>query len=98
VARLEKMPTTECHGVENQLFHVKVSDGRRVVLPHEACKELGVEVGDTLIVNVGNGKVELHTFDTTLAEFRALLASKVPPGVSVVDELLAERRDAANRE
>ncbi len=84
--------------MENQLFHVKVSDGRRVVLPQEACKELGVEVGDTLIVDVSKGKVELHTFDTTLAEFRTLLASKVPPGVSVVDDLLAERRDAAERE
>ena len=34
----------------------------------------------------------------TLANFRAILASKVPPDVSLVDELLAERRDEAKRE
>jgi AbrB family looped-hinge helix DNA binding protein len=84
--------------VDHQLFHVRVSDGRRVVLPAEACKQLGIEVGDTVIVDVAEGKVQLHSFDTTLAEFRALLASKVPPGVSLVDELLAERRAEAARE
>ena len=36
--------------------------------------------------------------DNKLAEFRALLASKVPPNVSVVDELLAERRIEAQQE
>ncbi len=84
--------------MEHQLFHVRVSGGRRVVLPTEACKELGVEIGDTVIVDVGKGKVQLHTFDTTLFEFRALLDSKVPPGVSLVEELLAERRAEAERD
>ncbi len=84
--------------MENQLFHVRVSDGRRIVLPREACKELGVKVGDTLIVDVSKGKIELHMFDSTLVEFRALLAGKIPPGVSLADELIADRRDAAKRE
>jgi AbrB family looped-hinge helix DNA binding protein len=84
--------------VDHQLYHVRVSDGRRVVLPAEVCKQLGIDVGDTVIVDVTEGKVQLHSFDTTLAGFRALLASKVPPGVSLVDELLAERRAEAERE
>ena len=33
----------------------------RVVLPAEACKELGVDIGDTVIIDVGKGKVQLHT-------------------------------------
>jgi bifunctional DNA-binding transcriptional regulator/antitoxin component of YhaV-PrlF toxin-antitoxin module len=84
--------------VDHQLYHVRVSDGRRVVLPAEVCKQLGVEVGGTVIVDVAEGKVRLHSFDTTLADFRASLASKVPPDVSLVDELLAERRAEAARE
>ena len=84
--------------MSHQIFHVRVSDGRRVVLPAEACRELNVEVGDTLIVDVTDCKVELHSFETTLANFRALLATKVPPGVSLVDELIAERRAEAERE
>lgn len=84
--------------MSHQIFHVRVSDGRRVVLPAEACRELNIEVGDTLIVDVTDRKVELHSFDTTLTNFRALLATKVPPGVSLVDELIAERRAEAERE
>jgi len=84
--------------MEHQLFHLRVSDGRRVVLPNEVCKQLGIKVGDTVIVDVAEGKVQLHSFDTTLANFRALLASKIPAGVSLVDDLLAERRAEAERD
>jgi hypothetical protein len=69
-----------------------------MVLPAEACKQLKVDVGGTLIVDVADGKVQLHSLDTSLAEFRALLAKKIPAGVSLVDELLAERRAEAVRE
>ena len=82
----------------HQIFHVRVSDGRRVVLPAEVCKLLKVGVGGTVIVDVANGHVELHSLETTLAEFRALAAAKVPPGTSLVDELIAERRAEAERE
>jgi AbrB family looped-hinge helix DNA binding protein len=84
--------------VDHQLFHVRVSDGRRVVLPAEVCRQLGIDVGDTVIVDVTEGKVQLHSFDTTLADFRSLLSSKVSPSVSLVDELLAERRAEAERD
>ena len=84
--------------MDHRIFHVRVSDGRRVVLPAEACRELNIEVGDTLIVDVADKKVELHSFETTLAEFRTLLATKVPKGISLVEELLAERRTEGARE
>ncbi|HVX09882.1 MAG TPA: AbrB/MazE/SpoVT family DNA-binding domain-containing protein [Pirellulales bacterium] len=82
----------------HQSFQVRLSDGRRVVLPAEVCKQLGIDVGDTVIVDVDDGKVQLHSFDTRLATFRAELSNKVPPGVSLVDELLAERREEVRRE
>lgn len=84
--------------MDHQLYHMRVSDGRRVVLPAEVCQQLGIAVGDTVIVDVAEGKVQLHSFETRLAEFRALLNSKVPQGVSLVDELIAERRAEAKRE
>ena len=82
----------------HQSFQVRVSNGRRVVLPSEVCKQLGIDVGDSVIVDVDDGKVQLHSFDTRLADFRAELSSRVPPGVSLVDELIAERREEARRE
>jgi bifunctional DNA-binding transcriptional regulator/antitoxin component of YhaV-PrlF toxin-antitoxin module len=82
----------------HQVFHTRVSGGRRIVLPAEACKQLKVGIGGTLIVDVSEGRVQLHSLETSLAEFRAALAKKVPPGVSIVDELIAERRAEAERE
>lgn len=84
--------------MKHQIFHVRVSDGRRIVLPPEACKTLNVDIGSTLIVDVSDGGVELHTVDSTVKRFRELLASKVSPNVSIVDDLLAERRAEAERE
>jgi bifunctional DNA-binding transcriptional regulator/antitoxin component of YhaV-PrlF toxin-antitoxin module len=92
------LPTTERQGVDHQLFHVRVSDGRCLVLPTEVCEQLGVEVGDTVIVDVAEGKVQLHSLGTRLAEFRALVASEVPPGDCLADELLAERPAKAERD
>lgn len=84
--------------MKHQTFQVRVSDGRRIVLPPEACKTLKVDVGATVIVDVSDEGVELHTVDSTVKHFRELLASKVPPNVSIVDDLLAERRAEAERE
>lgn len=84
--------------MKHQIFHVRVSDGRRVVLPPEVCKQLNIDVGGTVIVDVADGRVELHSLDTSLAEFRALAAQKIPAGVSLVDELIAERRTEVKRE
>lgn len=84
--------------MDHRIFHVRISDGRRVVLPPEACRELGVEVGGTVIVDVAAGRVALHSFESALSEFRSLVAAKVPKEVSLVDELLAERQREAERE
>lgn len=84
--------------MDNHIFHMRLSDGRRVVLPAQACEQLGIDVGDTVIIDVGEHGVQLHSLERSLAEFRAALNKKVPPGVNLVDELLAERRAEAKRE
>ena len=83
--------------MKHEVFQVRVSGGRRIVLPAEACKKLQVDVGGTVIVDVTDEGVELHTLDSSLRRFRELLASKVPADVSIVDDLLAERRAEAER-
>ena len=83
--------------MDHRRFHERVSDRRGVALPTEVCKKLRIEVGDTVIVDGAEGKVQLHPFGTSLAEFRALAATKVPPAV-LADELRAERRAETERE
>jgi bifunctional DNA-binding transcriptional regulator/antitoxin component of YhaV-PrlF toxin-antitoxin module len=84
--------------MKHEVFHMRVSDGRRVVLPPEVCKKLKVDVGGTVIADVTDEGVELHSVESTVKNFHSLLATKVPAGVSIVDELLAERRAEAERE
>ena len=84
--------------MEHQIFHVRVSDGRRVVLPAEACERLNIGVGQTLIIDVASDGVHLQSAEQMLAKFRSELNSKLPAGVSLADELIAERQQEAMRE
>lgn len=84
--------------MEKESFHVKVSGGRRVVLPHEACDKLNVGIGDTVIVEVDDDEVRLRSWKKVLREMQDYVSRSVPADVSLVDELIAERRDEAARD
>lgn len=84
--------------MQAQTFHVRISDGRRVVLPSELCKSMSLDIGDTLIVRMEPDRTTLSSVDRTVTRFQSLLAERVPSGFSAVDELIAEREDSARRE
>lgn len=84
--------------MEKESFQVKVSEGRRVVLPSEACQRLNVAVGDTVIVEVDEDDVRLRSWNDVLREMQEYLARTIPVGTSAVDDLLGERREEAARE
>lgn len=84
--------------MQAQTFHVRIGDGRRVVLPSEVCRSMSLDVGDTLIVRVEPERTTLSSVERTVERFQSLLAARIPLGYSVVDELIAEREDAALRE
>lgn len=58
---------------------------------------MSLRTGDTLIVRAEDGRLVLEKREQILARIRALFAN-VPPGVSLADELIAERRAEARRE
>jgi AbrB family looped-hinge helix DNA binding protein len=84
--------------METQSYHLKIGDGRRIVLPADVCDSLHLGIGDTVIVAVEENQVTLRSVDSAIARFQALVAQNVPAGVSLVDELIGERRDNARRE
>lgn len=84
--------------MEKESYHVKISGGRRVVLPHEACDKLELGIGDTVIVEVDEDEVRLRSWKKVLQEMQDYLGRTIPSDVSVVDELLSERRAEALRE
>lgn len=69
----------------------------RLVIPAAARHQLGLEPGDLLSVRVEEDRLILERRAAVLARLRERFAA-VPSTVSLVDELIAERRADAVRE
>ena len=69
----------------------------RVTIPASLRREAGIEVGDTVIVHIEDGRVVVETRAQLTARTRRDVARSATGG-SVVDELLAERRADAARD
>ena len=69
-----------------------VGPGGRVAIPSAFREALGLKVGDAVSMRLEGEELRLVNFDTETLRIRERLARYVPKGVSVVDELLEERR------
>ncbi|TXT38075.1 MAG: AbrB family DNA-binding protein [Comamonadaceae bacterium] len=75
-----------------------LSNGR-IVIPAAFRQQLDIQDGDQLIWSVRNGELVATTRRAQLAKAQALFQSFAPKGSpSVADELIAERRAAADSE
>lgn len=77
---------------------LRVGKQGRLVIPAHIREELGLKEGDRLIAFLEDGRLTLDTPEHALKHLQKLLKSTVPPGVSVVDEFLAWRREEARKE
>lgn len=80
------------------MFEVRVSEGGRVVVPAELRQRYGIQVGDTVIWRDGEHGPTLLSRSAGIRRAQAIAAPFRKPGVSVVDELIRERRADAERE
>ena len=80
-----------------QVIRGKVSAGR-VVLPAELRKEFGIEDGADVVFSRTEHGIEIKTLDEVIKQAQEFCARYVKPGVSLVDELLRERREEAAHE
>lgn len=71
---------------------VKISEGGRIVIPAEYRKQLGLEIGDELILRVEQGELKLLTHQQAIRQAQELVSRYVPKERSLSDELIAERR------
>ncbi len=72
----------------------KLTDGNRIVIPATIRKGLGLRVGDAVtLVLQDNGEVRLLTQTEAVRQAQALVRQHVDKDRSLVDELLAERRE-----
>jgi antitoxin PrlF len=77
---------------------VQVGEKGRLVIPIEIREALGIDVGDSLILNIEDHELRISTMESRLHRAQERIRRLVPPGVSLADELSAERREAAKHE
>lgn len=74
------------------VFRTRLDRSGRIVLPQAVRKELHLSTGDEVLVVSSGDSYRLETPDQALRAAQDYFCLLVPPGVSLVDELLAERR------
>ena len=79
-------------------YHVTVGRNGRVVLPAEVRKALHLEPGERVTVTVADDEVRIRSLDATIRRIQDRCRKFIKPGVSIVDELIAERRAEAARD
>jgi AbrB family looped-hinge helix DNA binding protein len=77
---------------------VRLGPEGRVVIPAPMREALGLKEGDVLFARLEGGEIKLLTPNAAMSRAQAIVRSFVPEGVSLADELIAERRREAERE
>ena len=77
---------------------VQVGEKGRIVIPAEIRQALGIKVGDSIDLSLENDELRISTRRARLRRAQERARRLIPPGVSLADELLAERREEAKRE
>jgi bifunctional DNA-binding transcriptional regulator/antitoxin component of YhaV-PrlF toxin-antitoxin module len=68
------------------------------VIPANLRLAMGLEVGETLVARVEEDRLVLERPRAALARLRRAFHEAVPEGVSLADELLADRRAEVRRD
>jgi AbrB family looped-hinge helix DNA binding protein len=79
-------------------IRLQLAENGRVVIPAQVRRHLGVESGGEIILERQESGYRLTTRRQRIAEAQQYLRRYVKPGASMVDELIAERREAAKHE
>jgi antitoxin PrlF len=77
---------------------MRVNENGRVVIPASFRKRLGIQVGDEVVLQIQDDELRITTLKRNIERAQRLVRKHVKAGTSLVDELIAERREAARDE
>jgi len=81
-----------------QETRTRVNENGRVVIPAAFRKAMGINIGDEVVLRMEDNELRILTLKRRIERAQRLVRQHVKPGTSLVDELIAERREAAKRE
>jgi AbrB family looped-hinge helix DNA binding protein len=79
-------------------IRVRVNGNWQVVIPASFRKRLGIRIGDEVVLQIEDDELCIITLKRDIERAQRLVRKQVKPGTSLVDELIAERREAARNE
>lgn len=77
---------------------MRVNENGRVVIPAAFRKRLGIRIGDEVVLQIEDDGLRIITLKRNIERAQRLVRKHVKPGTSLVDELIAERRETARNE
>ena len=92
VERGKPMVESESSFAPLEQTSVNVGKGGRIVIPAPYRKALGIADGDAVFIKLEGEELRVVSDETEVRRAREMIDRYVPEGVSLVDELLRERR------
>ena len=82
----------------SQETRLKMKADGRVVIPASFRRALGVRAGDEVVLRLEDNELRITTMKHRVARAQRLVRKHIRAGVSLVDELIADRRKEAKNE
>lgn len=77
----------------------RINENGRIVIPAGIRQKLGLKPGDTVLMKLEqDGVLRIESHMARIRKIQEELKKYIKPGVSMSDELIAERREEARRE
>jgi hypothetical protein len=95
------MPTQAAAGPTeqpNSTLKIRIGAGGQFALSEEALRSAGLREGDTVFVHASEGEIQLLAPRTAMQQAQAMVRKLIPEGVSLVDELIEQRRREVGRD
>lgn len=80
------------------MYKLKLSQGGRLVIPAEYRKAIGLNIGDDIMLRVEDGEIRLTALQQSIQQAQAAIRRHVDKDRSLVDELIAERKEQSRSE
>lgn len=76
----------------------KIGPGGRLVIPAAMRRELGLEVGDPVMIRVEDNELRIASFNERVRRIQALVRKHNPQGELLSESLIRDRRAEAARD